>query len=164
MGLIKFSDYTGSEVAKAAMEALEMVGVINKLNINGYHLSIDGIQEKTPKGMINDTPRNHEVIIERNKFVCSMNKKEFSKLTSSELDNMLNEQSKLSIDFLGKTGVSIIHNISRDASNYVWYKHQVKFQVEQSLLETLESYVKRLFETTANYVIDSFESMTGQTN
>lgn len=155
----KVSKYVRSEIAITAMEALEMIGIVNKLNINGYHISIDGLRTGMHEAMTDDTPSNHEVTIERNKFIKSLNKKQFNSLSDKDLNDMLAEQSKMDIDFIQKDNVSIIHNISHDSSNYVWYKHKVTFNIEQLVLETLESYVKRVFEETANYVIESFETM-----
>lgn len=161
MSLISIKDYTGSEIAKAAMEALDMVGIVNKLNINGYHISIDGIQSKTPKGMIEDMPAKHKVIIDRNKFVREADKEQFELLNITDaLDEELQEQEKFNLDFEDTGNKVITHQFSFDSNSYIWYKHKVEFEVDRGILETQEAYVKRLFEEIANYVVESFESMT----
>lgn len=161
MSLIKFEEYTGSLVAQAVAEALEMIGIINKLNINGYTVSISGVQEPTPKGMIEDTPTKHEVVIERSMFVQSASKGEFKKINedTEKLRRILEQQECVDINFATTKGERVYRGISRDNSGYVWYKHRVDFRVDQLAIETPENYVKRLFELIANYVIAAFEQV-----
>ena len=161
MGLIEIKEFTGSEIGKAAMEALEMIGVVNKLNLSGYHITIEGIQGKTPKGMIDDTPSKHKVIFERDKCIGTLSKSEYKKIMDCEeqANALLNEQRQQNINFSQANNATIADGISRDVSGYMWYKHKVELNINSSALETTEGYVKRLFEETANYVINAFESM-----
>lgn len=160
MSLIKIEDYSGSEIAKAVMEALDMVGVVNKLNINGYMIEIEGIQDKTPKGMIDDTPNKHKVTIKRDKWLGEFSISEFDSMTTSRVDEIMDMQDKNNLDFEDNIkDCEVTHRFSFENNKDIWYRHSVEIQLDKSILETDESYLKRIFNTVANYVVGTFESM-----
>ncbi len=163
MALVNISDFNGDIVTNTVMESLELIGVINKLNINGYHLYISGVHDKTPKGKVDDTPSKHIITIDRNKFIKKVTKSEFNRLKDSidDIVNIIEDQENFNLDFWDENNKQIRHEISHDNSGYIWYKHEVKFEVEKSILETTESYVKRIFKDIADYVISTFEYMEG---
>lgn len=137
MALIDFSNYRGSEIGNAVMEALEDIGVINRYNIVGYHVSIDGVQEPTPIGMIDDMPRKHNIIIEK-----------------AEAHN------GYTMDFEPQNfdGYSDKHTVEHDKLGYTWYRHKVEFNINQLAVETDVEYTKRMFETLADFSIKTFKS------
>ena len=161
MALVKSKDYNGNLIAKTVLEALEMIGVVNKLNINGYHISIIGSYNNTSKDIIDDTPSVNTVIIDRNKFIKNCNKAEFKEIKSdiNNIDAILSEQEEYNLDFIDSNNKEITHEISHDQLNYLWYKHKIEFTFSKSILETNDTYIKRIFEDIADYVISTFEYM-----
>lgn len=161
MALVEMKDYNGDLIAKTVQETLDMIGITNKLNINGYHISIFGKYGDMPKGMLEDTPSSHVILIERNKYIDKTDYKTFKRISSNvdDIVDILNEQEEFNIDFIDDNNKEVSHEISHDSNGYLWYKHKVKFDCNKTVLETYESYVKRMFESIADYVIASFESM-----
>lgn len=161
MSLIDIKEYRGSEIGIAVMEALEMIGIVHKLNINGYHLSIDGVHGITPKGMIEDTPDNHKITIERHKFIGNKNKNNMKHILrdNDKIDEILSQQEQFNIDFDERANYEITHQVKEDSNGDIWYNHRVEFEIGKTVLQTTESYVKGLFETVTDYVVNSFESM-----
>lgn len=161
MALVEVKDYTGDLIAKTVMEALEMIGIVNKLNINGYHLSILGITGDIPVGMADDTPSKHIITIDRNKFIRNCNKRDFKKVESDigEIETILNDQDIFNVDFEDTDDRVVTHEISQDSMNYMWYKHMVQWEASRSVLENEKGYIERIFKNIADYVIETFESM-----
>lgn len=161
MGLVKVEDYRGSEIGNAVMDALDIIGIVYKLNINGYHLSVSGVTMATPDGMLNDTPDNHRIVIERYKHIGNKHDTGIKGVTKkpSIAYDVVSEQEKFNIDFDESENYEITHGIKEDPDGSVWYNHRVEFEVQKLAIEAEEVYVKRLFETIADYVVRSFESM-----
>lgn len=160
--LVKIEEYDGDFISQSVLEALEIIGLVNKLNTLGYHINVEPIHQKTPKGMIEDTPSNHKVIIDRNKFIDKMTPSQFRKKVRTEdyKDKVCVEQSELyDIPFKDKDGVSIRQDVTVDGTNYVWYKHSIELKYKREVIQDIASYIKDIFEKTADYVIQSIDDM-----
>ena len=72
---------------------------------------------------------------------------------------MVTEQDQFNLNFDNTENCKVIHDISREPSGYVFYKHKVDMRIDKPLVETDENYMKRVFETVANYVISTLEKM-----
>lgn len=152
MGLVKIDEYY-DVVAETAMEALELVGIVHKLNVNGYHISIYGVQDKnTPDGMLDDMPMKHSINIEKHKFVCETHK-EFSEKDKAEI---LNQFKSMDLD-IKVDNANIIRDITVDNNGYCWYKHSITFYSSRLALESPKHYVNQLFKLVADSVIKAFE-------
>lgn len=69
MGLIKFSNYTGSKISTESMFNITYCGLAEYAMSYGYHINVEPIHSKTPKGMIDDSPDAHEIVLTRNKYI-----------------------------------------------------------------------------------------------
>lgn len=162
--LVKLEEYEGDFISQSVMEILETLGLINALNIRGYHITVEPIHQVTPKGMVEDTPSNHKVIIERNKFIENMTPSKFRKANAngSYSAKVIKDQSDLDINFLEKNNATIKHEVTVDANSYVWYKHSLEIVYNRPAMENLDSYIKRIFEKTADYLIESIDCTSGK--
>lgn len=161
MSLVKIEDYQGDLISKTVLETLDIIGLTAKLSINGYHIYIFGVYGDMPKGLIEDTPSSHTIIIERNKYLPTIDYESFKKIENDplKLDEIIEDQEKSNLDFLDDDNKEISHIISYDKDGYVWYKHKLSFNSNKMIVETYDSYIKRMFESIADYVIGSFEDM-----
>lgn len=157
--LVKIEEYDGDFISQSVMEILETVGFVNSLNIRGYHLSIDPVHKPTPKGMIEDTPSEHKITIERNKFIENMTPTQFRKKdrNGEYSEKVKNDQQILDIAFKEADNINIVREVTVDGSSYVWYKHKVELSYTRPVMEEVESYIKRVFKATADYLVDSVD-------
>lgn len=158
MALVRIQDYEGSLVGDTAMEALEMIGIINVLNMRQYALSLVGIQESTPKGYIDDEPAIHKVSFEKIVFIGKKDSVDFIK------NGKIDEECKEYKEYMNKLSVAdfkfaVILGIKREETKKItldnegcWYRHSVEITIPKGTKSDVE-YSKYIVETVANTVV-----------
>ena len=161
MTLVKIEEFSGSITGNAVMETLEIVGVIDALNKRQYNFSIKGVQQPTPKGLIDDEPDSHVVQVEKIKFLGNRQEIPFViqgmavDLDSELFKNTMEDMHKADLRF----GVTL--GIPREEKKYiavdrdgVWYRHSLELKIDRGDRADVD-YVKCMFETIANMVVTS---------
>ena len=108
---------------------------------------------------IDDTPSEHKITIERNKFIENMTPTQFRKKdrNGEYSEKVKKDQQILDIAFKEADNISIVREVTVDGSSYVWYKHKVELSYTRPVMEEVESYIKRVFKATADYLVDSVD-------
>lgn len=158
MAFVDKAEFKGSVISECVIDALEYSGILEVINLAGYHLSVDGVCDTDDSGKINDEPGVHQIEIRRSKYVGKMTYTEFKRYVESDLGKAAKKKnSELDLKFepIG-TEFSNTGELTHDkATNNVWYDHIVKFYINKEIVESTDGYIKRLFESLADYILKS---------
>ena len=160
MSLVKIEDFIGTVAQVATIEALNELRLTDMLNNYMYVLSIEGIQGPTPKGMIDDEPKTHEVCINKEMYIGMAHELSFVKgkgqldTNSDDYKQSMEALGSADLKFCAVLGVPLSEEkkIKVDKEGRCWYIHNIKFKIEQGNM-SLDDYVVYMFRTIADTVI-----------
>lgn len=160
MTLIRIEKFTGSILGNVVEEALEQAQIITALNVRQYSFSINGIQEETPKGFIEDEPKSHRIQINKVAYVgkkvnCKFVKGETIDTECESYKKCIDKYKKLDLNFGVSFGNARIEErtitLDRDGC---WYRHSFEIVINQESMTQAE-YIAYMFNTIANMIVDN---------
>ena len=158
MGNVENKQVYKDIICITAMEALEMIGVVDKLNTNGYTISIDAVQDQKGAKKDDDVYLNHLISIIKYKYIGTVVDKQYKKasLSDDEKKSIFKEMSGQDLD-ISHENSQVIHDVSLDKNGYCWYKHSILFYIPRLEAEETKDYAKRCFENIADTIINALE-------
>lgn len=146
MSLINIKDYEGSLVALEAMQNMFQIDLIIYLKSFGYGINIFPIMESTPKGMIEDSPNSHEIVIDRRIFIPEHvdKQKEFDELSASNLK----VKKIIGYESSNKTELHI-----DEKTKTTWFVNEIKIKINRHKNESNSEYALRIAQMVTNHLI-----------
>ena len=158
MALVRISEFGGDDISGTVYEVLESIGLVKAINSRQYNITITGVQEKTPRGFIDDEPKMHTIQITKNRFMGNKEDVPFIKgdmidMRSNEYDSAIRlmREDDLNFDFVMGIPKNEFRLITTD-KDYVWYKHHLEITVRRGS-KSLGEYAEYMFETIADMVV-----------
>lgn len=161
MALVPIDEYEGSIIGNTVLEGLTQLGIVDIINRHGYIVNITGVHGVTPPGMIDDTPSEHKISIDKRLRLA--NKKELSFVKGNKIDvnskeylDSLKELRSCDIKTPQTMGIkqNKISEIYLD-KNDCCYKHIIEINVKQGEQEETYNYLDRLFKLAADLLVSS---------
>lgn len=137
-----------------AMEALELMGIVNKLNVNMYSLSINGVESSEGNSRL-----DHIVSLSRHKYLGEFDTDLKSEVvfSSKEKQDMI-EKLKAGDLVIRVENAEENRDIYIDDSGYCWYSHHQSFLIPSNKDESNDDYTNRIVKTVADAIIEAFEN------